>query len=424
MIHLEPTQMEEEKVILVCVQTGQEDEIFEYEIEELERLVTTARGKVVATLTQKKEDLDPKTVIGKGKVSELEHLVEMLEPQTVIFGHELSPRHMRNLQDAVDCKVIDRVQLILDIFAMRAKSKEGKLQVSLAQLNYLLPRLTGQGINLSRLGGGIGTRGPGETQLETDRRHINRQITEIKKNLKELEKHRQRSRDKRGASGVFQIGLLGYTNAGKSTILNRLTEADTFEENLLFATLDPVTRKLPLSNQFEATLTDTVGFVQNLPHQLIHAFQSTLEESRGMDLFLHVVDSSQEFFVEQEETVLDLIRDLEMVETPIITIYNKKDAMHENFQPRLHPYIVISALEDEDIAKLQAFIKVEIKKILTPFERQINPEDGNLLSQIQRETFVESLKFEEELNRYVVRGYAKNSSRWLGESQKNESNNE
>lgn len=406
-----------ERVILVGVQTTQTDEFFEYELSELAQLTETALGEVVGVLTQKRERTDSATIIGKGKVEELVNLCAELEADTVIFHHGLTARQVRNIQETVDCKVIDRVQLILDIFAMRARSKEGKLQVALAQLDYLLPRLSGQGVNLSRLGGGIGTRGPGETKLETDRRHIRSQMQEIKKTLEETEKHRERAREKRRASEVFQIGLIGYTNAGKSTIINRLTDAQTYEENQLFATLDPLTRKLTLPNQFQATITDTVGFIQDLPTQLIHAFHSTLEESRNMDVFLHVVDASTSYVDQHEATVLKLLKDLDMDKTPMLTIYNKIDLAPPDFQPRLFPNIMISAIDENDIGRLKDFLWDEIAKMLVPYTRDISASgaEGNILNKMQQETFVESIEYIEESNAYRLRGYAKRNSKWLGD---------
>lgn len=406
-----------ERVILVGVQTTQTDEFFEYELSELAQLTETALGEVVGVLTQKRDRTDSATIIGKGKVEELVNLCAELEADTVIFQHGLTARQVRNIQETVDCKVIDRVQLILDIFAMRARSKEGKLQVALAQLDYLLPRLSGQGVNLSRLGGGIGTRGPGETKLESDRRHIRSQMQEIKKTLEETEKHRERAREKRRASEVFQIGLIGYTNAGKSTIINRLTDAKTYEENQLFATLDPLTRKLTLPNQFQATITDTVGFIQDLPTQLIHAFHSTLEESRNMDLFLHVVDASTSYVDQHEATVLKLLKDLDMDKTPMLTIYNKIDSAPLDFQPRLFPNIMISAIDENDIGRLKDFLWDEIAKMLVPYTRDISASgaEGKILNKMQQETFVESIEYVEESNVYRLRGYAKSNSKWLGD---------
>jgi len=235
-----------EKAILVGCQLHDNEERFLYSMEELASLTETAQGQVVTKVSQKRDRVDPSTYIGKGKVEEIKHLEEELEADLVIFNDELSPSQLRNLSNLLNGRVIDRTQLILDIFAGRARSKEGKLQVELAQLQYLLPRLIGQGTELSRLGGGIGTRGPGETKLESDRRHIRRRISEIKNQLEAIVSHRERYRERRKKNKTFQIALVGYTNAGKSTLFNRISSADSFEENLLFATLDPLTRKIIL----------------------------------------------------------------------------------------------------------------------------------------------------------------------------------
>lgn len=407
-----------EKVILVGVETEGNYTRFEGSMKELKNLTKTAQGEVVFTLTQKRPRVDSQTVIGKGKVEELVQLVDAYEADIVIFNHELTPRQNQLIVEAVGVKVIDRVQLILDIFAMRARSKEGKLQVELAQLNYLLPRLIGQGKQLSRLGGGIGTRGPGETKLESDRRHIRNKVIAIKRELKEVTAHRERSRQKRQSSDLFQIGLIGYTNAGKSTILNLLTTAGTYSEDQLFATLDPLTKKWELPQGMIVTLTDTVGFIQDLPTQLIEAFQSTLEESRGMDLLLHVVDASAYEHLQHEQTVVELLDDLELEQIPVLTVYNKSDQINEaDFVPTLFPNVLVSAKSTLGKEQLTKAVREKMMELLVPYEFDIPSDQGYKLSELTRHTLLLSETFEESENVYHVKGFAKKNSKWTRESE-------
>ena len=396
-----------ERVLIVSVQTMQTDEDFAYANQELAQLVDTAMGKVVATVTQKREAISGRTLVGKGKVEEISHLVDELEVDLVVFYQSLTGSMVKNLNESINCRIIDRVQLILDIFAMRARSKEGKLQVQLAQLNYLLPRLSGQREGLSRQGGGIGTRGPGETRLETDRRYIRKQIQDIEEQLEQIKKHRERSREKRKSSNGFQLGLIGYTNAGKSTILNQLTQACTYQMDQLFATLDPLTRQVDLFPNFEVTLTDTVGFIQELPPTLIHAFESTLEESADVDLLVHVVDASNAQFSLHEKTVIDLVNDLEMQEIPMVTVYNKTDLIEGEFQPNLYPSIQISAVKEADVERLKAFLKEQVKAQMTYYEEWLEVTQTKELNQLQQRTLVESLNYDEEKNQYCIKGYRK-----------------
>lgn len=334
-----------EKAILVgCQLPHVSDERFVYSMEELAALTKTADGTVVSTVTQKRNRADAATYIGKGKVDELAGLCEELSPDVIIFNDELSPSQLKTLVTYLDVKIIDRTQLILDIFAKRARTREGKLQIELAQLQYALPRLSGQGINLSRQGGGIGTRGPGETKLETDLRHIRNRIHEINVQLSTVIRHRSRYRERRKKNGVLQIALVGYTNAGKSTWFNLLTDADSLEENLLFATLDPMTRKMTLPSGYSVLLSDTVGFIQDLPTTLIAAFRSTLEEVKEADLILHMIDSSHEDYEGHEATVKRLLKELEADDIPVLTIYNKRDQKRPDFIPSSgRDHIMLSA---------------------------------------------------------------------------------
>ncbi|GGH88761.1 GTP-binding protein HflX [Pullulanibacillus pueri] len=396
-----------EKVILVGRRhPAVTDEAFSYSMEELESLTHTAGGDVLATLTQARQKVDPATYIGSGKVEELKHLCEELEIDSVIFNDELSPSQQSNLALALDAKVIDRTQLILDIFASRARSREGRLQVELAQLNYLLPRLTGLGLTLSRQGGGIGTRGPGETQLESDRRHIRRRIGEIKKQLSVVVRHREQYRERRRRNQAFKIALVGYTNAGKSTLFNQLTDAEALEENKLFATLDPLTRRFRCPDGLNALMTDTVGFIQHLPTALVAAFRSTLEEVKEADLLIHVVDASHSDHMNHIQTVEKLLRELDAEQIPTVLIFNKKDLI-QNLAEITVPKgaLLVSAFDAVDLARIKQKIQDEIVEQSAPYRTKVEAGDGGLIARLRTETIVTDHHWDEESEVHQYDGY-------------------
>ncbi|MSO00812.1 GTPase HflX [Bacillus paralicheniformis] len=412
--------MKEKAILVGCQLPHVSDERFSYSMEELAALTTTADGTVVSTVTQKRNRVDAATYIGKGKVDELAVLCEELLPDVLIFNDELSPSQLKALVTTLDVKIIDRTQLILDIFAKRARTREGKLQIELAQLQYALPRLSGQGINLSRQGGGIGTRGPGETKLETDRRHIRNRIHEINVQLSTVIRHRSRYRERRKKNGVLQIALVGYTNAGKSTWFNRLTDADSYEENLLFATLDPMTRKMTLPSGYSVLLSDTVGFIQDLPTTLIAAFRSTLEEVKEADLILHMIDSSHEDYEGHEATVKRLLEELEADDIPVLTVYNKRDRKRPDFIPSSgRGHIMTSAKIDGDLPLFKQAVEDYLKKeLLVPYDVRIPASEGRLLSRIKSETMTKSTIFDEGREAYEVEGYILPDQNILGELKK------
>lgn len=398
--------MEKEQVLLVACQIkGSNEEKFHTSLDELASLTETAEGEVVGVVTQKRERKHPALYIGEGKLLEIQELMEENQVDVIILNDEVSPGQLRNISNRLNARVIDRTQLILDIFARRAKTKEGKLQVELAQMEYLLPRLYGKGIELSRLGAGIGTRGPGETKLETDRRHIQRRITEIKQQLQTIVNQRNQYRKRRKENKVFQIAIVGYTNAGKSTLFNKLTKSDSLVENQLFATLDPLTRSIQLPSGFQAIISDTVGFIQDLPTTLVAAFRSTLEEVTEADFILHVVDGSNSDFPQHEQTVYSLLRDLEADHLPTLTVYNKRDQFTSEFTPVSHPFIQISALQSDDVNDMLKKIEEVLKTEWTPYEVNISASDGKILSAIREHSIIEKETFQEEKETYTLRGY-------------------
>ncbi len=313
-----------ERVILVGVSTGEHDDT-EKSLDELEELAATAGAITVGRVIQNLDQIHPATYVGKGKLDEIKDLLWETEATGIICDDELSPIQLGNMEDILDTKVMDRTLIILDIFAGRASTSEGKIQIELAQLKYRQSRLTGLGKSLSRLGGGIGTRGPGEKKLEMDRRLIRDRISQLGRELRTVKRHREITREQRSRNKIPVVAIVGYTNAGKSTLLNTLTGADVLEEDKLFATLDPTTRNLKLPSKQEVLLTDTVGFIRKLPHHLIEAFRSTLEEAKYADIILHVVDASNPQMDEQMHIVYETLTNLEVKNKTIITAFNKQD---------------------------------------------------------------------------------------------------
>ena len=369
---LKETKEKIDRALLVSADTGKFDA--RASMDELWELCESAGAEPVLTVIQKLDKVESSTYVGSGKLEEIKEICVSYEIDLIICDSELSPTQIKNLERECGARVIDRTTLILDIFALRAKSKEGKLQVELAQLKYLLPRLTGKGVELSRLGGGIGTRGPGETKLETDRRHIHRRMETLKSQLKDVESHRQRLRERRGKDGVITVAIVGYTNAGKSTLMNCLTDAGVLAQDKLFATLDPTSRALKLPSGVTVMLIDTVGLVRRLPHGLVEAFKSTLEEAALSDIILNVCDASSEEASVHMKVTADLLSELGCGDTPIINVYNKCDKLSPlEIGTDNGRNVHISAKEGKGIEKLlnaiDANLPVKIKKVkmLLPF---------------------------------------------------------
>lgn len=352
-----------EKVILLGVDVGDDTK---ESMKELAELVDTAGATVLDSIIQSRERIHPGTYIGKGKIEEVKDRVIDLGATGVVCDDELTPVQLRNLEDLLDTKVMDRTMVILDIFAKRATTSEGKIQVELAQLKFSAARLVGLRSSLSRLGGGIGTRGPGEKKLEMDRRLIHERISQLKAELKKVENHRELIRKSRDENLAFNVAIVGYTNAGKSTLLNKLTDANILAEDKLFATLDPTTRKLKLGSGQEILVTDTVGFIRKLPHHLIEAFKSTLEEAKYANLLIHMVDASNEEASSQMLVVYDTLRSLDVVDKDIITVFNKTDLMEENMElPRdfhADKVLKMSAKTGEGIEDLKKTVEDILQK--------------------------------------------------------------
>lgn len=378
-----------EKAVLVGVGRGME----ESDLDELAALADSAGAEPVARVLQTRQDPDPATYVGKGKLEEIHRLVHASRAEAVIFDSELSPGQLRNLEERLKVKVVDRTALILDIFALHARSREGKAQVELAQLNYLLPRLRGWGEAMSRMGGGIGTRrGPGETKMEIDRQHIRRRITKLKRDIKDLTRTRDVKRANRERSGIPQVAIAGYTNAGKSTLMRALTRADVVVADQLFATLDPTTRRLRLPNGRDATISDTVGFVSKLPHDLVEAFRSTLEEVTRSDLVLHVADAATPDLEAQVEAVRGVLDQIGAGSIPEVLALNKMDLLYaderERVSARFPGALAISAVTGEGLAALLEEVAVAIPRVPVTVTVLVPHDRGDLVALLHRDAEV------------------------------------
>ena len=377
---------QQERVILFAASTNASDDT-EESVEELRELVKTAGAETVGVVIQNRENIHPGTYLGKGKIQELKEMVWESGATGVVCDDELSPAQLKNLEDALDTKVMDRTMIILDIFAARAKTREGKIQVELAQLRYRAVRLVGLRNSLSRLGGGIGTRGPGETKLEVDRRRIHERISQLKSELQDVERHRDVVRKQREQSGTLTAAIVGYTNAGKSTLLNKLTGAGILAEDKLFATLDPTTRALTLPGGEKVLLTDTVGFIRKLPHHLVEAFKSTLEEARYCDVILHVVDCSNPQMDMQMHVVYETLRRLDIKDKEIITVFNKVDRPDADTACRdmsADYKVKLSAKTGEGIGELLDLFAVIIRNRRIYFEKVFAYRDAGRIQTIRK----------------------------------------
>ena len=392
------TEEQKERVLLVGVQLDNQEDM-ESSLEELKALAKTAGAETVGKVIQPRDAYHPATYIGKGKLEEVRSLIEETGATGIICDDELSPAQLRNLEDALGTKVMDRTMVILDIFASRATTSEGKIQVEVAQLKYRSTRLTGLGTTLSRLGGGIGTRGPGEKKLETDRRIIRDRISRLSKDLEEIKNHREVARQNRSRTAVPVAAIVGYTNAGKSTLLNHLTNAEVLEEDKLFATLDPTTRILELTNNQKVLMTDTVGFIRKLPHHLIDAFRSTLEEAKYADIILHVVDASNPQMDKQMYIVYDTLRNLEVEGKKIITAFNKTDRIG---QPEpLHDFraertVHISAKYGDGLEDLKNILEEILREEKDFLECTIPYRDAGVIQKIREKGELLSEEYRED----------------------------